>query len=177
MRAADRSPVWRRSPREPDDRAGARREPSDVRTAAVVLAKTGGWDVRLEVDGHVVSSRTARIWHRVERMCAEIYSVWTDTSHRVIRAQVTVVTRAFEKAALDQRRQEACRTFPDRAPRVGVLLGVSGRGPDLDILGAHKPRPVLVVVVLIVLAVPDRCARRSPRSRQPCSRRLAGSSS
>ena len=45
----------------------------------VVLAKTGGWDVCLEVDGHVVSFTHCEDWHRVERMCAEIYSVWTDT--------------------------------------------------------------------------------------------------
>jgi hypothetical protein len=45
----------------------------------VVLAQTGGWDVCLEVDGHVVSFTHCEDWHRVERMCAEIYIVWTDT--------------------------------------------------------------------------------------------------
>jgi hypothetical protein len=45
----------------------------------VVLAKTGGWDVCLEIDGHVVSFTHCEDWHRVERMCDEIYMVWTDT--------------------------------------------------------------------------------------------------
>ena len=45
----------------------------------VVLAKTGGWNISLEVGGHVVSFTHCEDWHRVERMCAEIYRVWTDT--------------------------------------------------------------------------------------------------
>jgi len=45
----------------------------------VVFAETGGWDVCLEVDGHVVSFTHCEDWHRVERICAEIYSVWADT--------------------------------------------------------------------------------------------------
>jgi len=45
----------------------------------VVFAETGGWDVCLEVDGHVVSFTHCEDWHRVERICAEIYGVWTDT--------------------------------------------------------------------------------------------------
>ena len=45
----------------------------------VVLAKTGGWNVCLEIDGHVVSFTHCEDWHRVERMCDEMYMVWTDT--------------------------------------------------------------------------------------------------
>jgi len=42
----------------------------------VVLAEADGWDVRLEVGDDVVSITHCEDWHRVERICSEIYGLF-----------------------------------------------------------------------------------------------------
>jgi hypothetical protein len=44
----------------------------------VILGEAGGWDVRFEMDDRVVSVTHCADWHRVERICFELSSVWAD---------------------------------------------------------------------------------------------------
>ena len=68
-------------PVEPDSCLTIAMAPDENRQTCcrVVFGETDGWDVRLEVGDDVVSVRHCEDWHRVERVCSEIYCLWADT--------------------------------------------------------------------------------------------------
>jgi hypothetical protein len=45
----------------------------------VVLGEADGWDIRLDVGDDVISITHCEDWHRVERICSEIYGLRMDT--------------------------------------------------------------------------------------------------
>jgi hypothetical protein len=42
----------------------------------IAVSDTSGWDVRLEIDGRTVALTHCADWHRVERHCSTLASIW-----------------------------------------------------------------------------------------------------
>jgi hypothetical protein len=60
--------------------------PDQIALCRIAVSDTSGWDVRLEIDDRTVALTYCVHWHRVERLCSILASIWA-ASHTELSAR------------------------------------------------------------------------------------------